>query len=137
MAGPYTHADFVRLALAEFPELRDEFAEDAELLHLQMHAFERLAGRAKASGDWATYARCMRVADELWTQPDDALRNALNVSFLEHLEFDGENGPKAWRCLSPALQEGWREMQAYWAKLAERSAPPRKQRPVKPRRKNR
>lgn len=48
--GPYTHADFARLALAEFPELREEFEEDSELLHLQMHAFTRLMEHAKDTG---------------------------------------------------------------------------------------
>jgi hypothetical protein len=50
MGGPYTRADFVRLALAEFPKLREEFEEYRDLLRLQMHAFERLAARAKAEG---------------------------------------------------------------------------------------
>ena len=135
--GPYTHEDFVRLALAEFPELRAEFEDDPELLHIQMHAFERLAGRAKVAGDWSTYARCMCLAHALWQRPDEALLNALNVSFLEHLDFDGPNGPEAWRHLSPELQEGWRAMQAYWARVAGLAAPPRKQRPPKPRRRRR
>ena len=137
MDGPYTHADFVRLALAEFPELREEFEEDAELLHLQMHAFERLMGRAKAAEEWSRYARGMRLADELWRRPDDALLNALNVSFLEHLEFDGPSGSEAWRHLSPELQDGWRAMQAYMAKLAAPAAALRKRRLPKPRRKRR
>lgn len=83
MDRPYTHADFVRLALAEFPELRDEFEEAAELLHVQVHAFERLVGRAKAAEDWSVYARGMRLAHELWRRPDDRLLNGLNVSFLD------------------------------------------------------
>ena len=137
MDGPYTHADFVRLALAEFPELRDEFEEDAELLHLQMHAFERLMRRAKATEDWPVYARGMRLAHELWRRPDDHLLNALNVSFLEHLDFEGSTGPEAWRHLSPEWQEGGRAMQAYMARLAALAAPPKKQRPQQPRRRRR
>lgn len=137
MGGPYTHADFVRLALAEFPELREEFEDDPELLHLQMHAFERLMGRAKVEGDWATYARGMRLAHLLWRRPDDDLLNALNVSYLEHLDFEGPNGAEAWRHLSPELQDGWRAMQAYMARLAALAAPPRKQRPPKPRERRR
>ena len=137
MDGPYTHADFVRLALAEFPELQDEFEEDAELLHLQMHAFERLMGRAKAAEDWSVYTRGMRLAHELWRRPDEHLLNALNVSFLEHLDFTGWKGTAAWRHLSPELQEGWRAMQAYMARLAALAAPRKKQRPSKPRRRRR
>ena len=79
----------------------------------------------------------MRLAAELWRRPDEALLNALNVSFLEHLDFDGPNGPEAWGYLSPELQDGWRAMQAYMARLATLTAPPRKQRPAKPRRRRR
>jgi hypothetical protein len=134
MDGPFTHDDFVRLALAAFPELREEIEEYSDLLHLQMHAFERRMGRAKKEGDWASYARGMALAHELWSRPDDELLNALNVSFLEHLDFEGANGAEAWRHLSPELQQGWKEMQAYMAELA---ALARKQRPPKPRRRRR
>lgn len=137
MDGPYTHADFVRLALAEFPELGEEFEEDEGLLHLQMHAFTRFVQRVTREGDWATYARCMRLAHELWRRPDDALLNALNVSFLEHLDFDGANGEKAWTYLTPELRDGWRAMEAYMERLAPVAAPPRKQLPPKPRRRRR
>lgn len=100
MDGPYTHDDCVRLTLAEFPELREEFEEDSERLHMQMHAFTRLTQRAKGDGDWATYSRCIRLAHRLWERPDEKLLGALNVSFLEHLDFDGPRGPEAWSLLT-------------------------------------
>jgi hypothetical protein len=114
----YTADDFRRLALAEFPELREELEEYPDLLHLQMAAFARRTERAKEEGDWDTYARCVRLADTLWRHPDEALLNALNVSYLEMIDFDGARGPVAWKHLSPALQQGWRAMQAYLAELA-------------------
>lgn len=134
MDRPFTHADFVRLTLAAFPELREEFEEDPDLLHVQMHAFTRLAERARAARDWATYRRCMMLADRLWQHPDDAVLNALNVSFLEHLEFEGPDGAEAWKYLSSALQEGWRAMDAYMKDLAALAATPKKVRQPKPRR---
>jgi len=134
MDGPYTHEDFLRLALADFPELREEFEEDAGLLHVQMHAFTRLVERATGERDWPKYARAMRLAAELWRRPDDALLNALNVSFLEHLAFEGAAGAEAWAYLTPELQDGWRAMRAYLRRLAALAAPPRKRRPPKPRR---
>ena len=83
-----------------------------------MAAFARQTERAKEEGDWDTYARCVRLADTLWRHPDEALLNALNVSYLEMIDFDGARGPVAWKHLSPALQQGWRAMQAYLAELA-------------------
>jgi hypothetical protein len=125
MDRAYTRADFVRLALTEFPALREEFADCDDLLHLQMHAFTRLAQQAKGREDWTTYARCMRVAHELWRRPDHELYNALNVSFLEHLDFDGTRGPAAWKLLTPELQTGWKTIRSYNDQLA---ALPQKQR---------
>jgi hypothetical protein len=130
----YSRLDFTRLALAEFPELREEFDEYPDLLHLQMHALERLAERTKNERDWMLYRRIMLFADRLWQRPDQELLNALNVSFLEHLEFAGTDGPRAWGYLSSELKEGWRAMDAYMTQLAEAARAPRKQRRPKPRR---
>jgi hypothetical protein len=132
--GPYTHADFVRLVLGEFPELCEDLAEDDGLLNLQMHGFARLVERARCEEDWAAYDRAMRLAAELWRRPDDALLNALNVSFLEHIEFPGRTGEAAWAHLSPELQNGWRAMHAYMVRAA---ALPRQKRSPKPRRRRR
>jgi hypothetical protein len=111
--APYTQSDFIRLALAEFPSLTEEMEEADDLLHLQMHVFTRLMQRAKGGSDWGTYKRGVRLATELWTRPDENLLNALNVSFLEHLEFDGPRGAEAWKCLTAELQHGWKAMKAY------------------------
>ena len=114
---PYDRSAFVQLALAEFPSLREEFAEDDGMLHLQMHALTRLIQRAKGAGEWATYKRGVHLATELWKNPDAELRNALNVSLLEHLDFEGERGPVAWACLPTDLQRAWQAMAAYNAAL--------------------
>ena len=102
----YKRSDFVRLALAEFPHLRGEFEESDGLLHLQMHAFTRLMQRAKGAADWNTYKRGVHLAEELWSGADEDVRNALNVSFFEHLDFEGSRGAEAWQHLTSALQTG-------------------------------
>jgi hypothetical protein len=43
----YTHADFVGFALAAFPELREDFEEYRDLLHVQMGAFARVVEHAQ------------------------------------------------------------------------------------------
>jgi hypothetical protein len=117
----YSHADFTRMLLAEFPELREEVAEEYGLLHLEMAVFSRHTQAAIDSGDWATLKRCVHLAHELWQRADPALNNALNVSYLEHLEFNPPNGQAAWTRLTRELQHGWKEMQAYWEELARRT----------------
>ena len=125
---PYSQSDFVRLLLAEFPELSTEISEAEGLLHLQMHAFARHMQRAKGAGEWSEYKRGVHLATELWTRADAPLRGALDVSFLEHLDFDGPRGPEAWMRLTSELQHGWQAMRAYNEHLAGRAAPPRKKR---------
>lgn len=122
----YSASDFVRLTLAEFPELRQEFGEERNLLHLQMHAFTRLMRRAMDAGDWATFKRGVYLATQLWNGADKTLLNALNVSFLEHIDFKGDNGPAGWKLLTTDLQHGWKAMDAYNAEVAAHFAPPTK-----------
>lgn len=108
----------MRLALDEFPNLRDEFEDSDGLLHLEMHAFTRLMQRAKGAADWDTYKRGVHLAEELWSRADDDVRNALNVSFLEHLDFEGPRGTEAWQHLTSALRAGWIAMKEYNDALA-------------------
>jgi hypothetical protein len=119
----YHAEDFSRMALAEFPELAEEFEEWAELLHLKMGAFARITQGAKGDGDWEKYDRCIRLADKLFGSATPDLENALNVSYLEHLDFDGPCGPKAWERLTPQLKVAWNEMQQYLEDLAVKGKP--------------
>jgi hypothetical protein len=122
---PYGHSEFVQMALLEFPELREEFEDFDGLLHVQMGAFARLVQGAKGQAAWDVYERAVRLADTLWTHADPSLQNALNVSFLENIDFEGSRGRTAWGYLSPSLRVGWRLMKEYNELLA---APPKKER---------
>jgi hypothetical protein len=117
---------FHDLALAQFPELREEFEDHRGLPHLQMGAFARLVEEAKGRADWETYAQAAALADRLWRDADFALRNALNVSFLELIDFEGPHGPRAWMLLSARLQRAWQAMEAYsvWLHTGAKGEPP-------------
>jgi len=121
-----TLAEFPAKTLILFPELNDDFAEGDGLPYVQMGAFARLMQRAKAHAGWETYGRAARFADELWADADDGLRNALNVSLLECIDFEGPRGPRAWSLLSPRLQRAWRAMDAYntWLHSGAKGPPP-------------
>jgi hypothetical protein len=122
----FTLTNFSIIALAEFPELREEFDDFDELPFVQMGVLARLIQGAKGRGDWETYGRAAHLADRLWGGADAGLHNALNVSFLEHIDFDGSRGPQAWALLSPRLQQAWRVMTAYneWVHSGARGQPP-------------
>ena len=109
----YGHSDFYRMVTGAFPQLQAELDEDPELLHVQMGAFAQFTEQAKGRGDWSTYQRCIALADALWRTSDAALLNALNVSYLEHLDFAGPRGDIAWGHMTPSLRIAWQQMQAY------------------------
>jgi hypothetical protein len=110
-------ADFPERVLRVFPALGAEFAYGEGLPYVQMGAFARLMQCAQGSADWDVYARAARLTDELWRDADEGLRNALNVSLLECIDFDGPHGAKAWALLSLRLQRAWRAMAACNARL--------------------
>ena len=114
----YTHQDFTRMLVSEFPHIEADVRHWDGLLHLEMGEFARLMEDARERGDWAMYERGVRLADKLWSAPDSSVENALNVSFLEHLAFEGPHGETAWEMLTPALQRGWENMMSYLATLA-------------------
>jgi hypothetical protein len=119
----YGSEDFSRMALTEFPELAEDFEEWSDLLHLKVGAFARITQAAKDEGDWEKYVRCIRLADQLTADPSPDLENALNVSYLECLDFEGPRGPRAWECLTPRLKSGWKDMQQYLQDLAKKEKP--------------
>ena len=107
MTQAYTHSDFVRLALAGFPELAKDFASVEGMPTLYASIFSSHLQRAKGSADWDTYARGIRLIERLWDSPDPALSTALRWGVLKGLDFDGPRGPVAWEYLNPELRRAW------------------------------
>ena len=118
-------SDFRSTVLAEFPQLRENFEGDDDLPYMQVGVFAKFTQSAKGRADWDTYERCVCLADRLLSRASSELENALYVSYLEHLDFDGPRGPKAWSLLTPELQAAWRRITKSIERLA---ALPRKKR---------
>ena len=106
----YSHEDFRRTVLDEFPELADELDDDSSSPHLDMGMFATFTQRAKGEGDWATYERCTGLVHRFFVNADKELKNAFYVAYLEHLDFTGARGPKAWRFFSPTLRAAWKRI---------------------------
>ena len=113
--------EFIEALVAEFPELTDEIREDEGLLHIQMGAFGRLTEAAIARGELETVDRCFALAHRAFRDADPPLKNALNVSYLEELDFSGEHGAAAERRMTSLLRQGYTEMRDYMDRLARTS----------------
>ncbi|MBA2731463.1 MAG: hypothetical protein H0U54_01085 [Acidobacteria bacterium] len=112
---------FVKLALAEFPQLREEFAEDDGLLHLQMAAFSRFAQAAIDRNDLDVLVGCYAFLAEVMKSAASDVENAIYVSFLENLDFESSvYGAEAKRLLPPALQKALAELNEHWENTGKR-----------------
>ena len=107
-----------RLLLERFPELEAEFEPEAsELFHLDIAAFRRLTAAVIESGSSPEIKRHFASAAELLEQGDPFVKNAVAVSYLEHLEFLGKPGESAKRLLPRALEVTMIELDSYMSEL--------------------
>jgi hypothetical protein len=103
---------------------------------MEMEAFALWTQAAKGRGDLTTYARCVRLADQLFAEADADLAGAFRMSYLEHLEFEGSRGPAAWALLPARLQAVWKQIAAENRRLMalpqrRGSEKPQKEKPLK------
>ncbi len=104
-----------------FPELSEKLHNETwdGLLHLQVGVFSRLAQDAIDRGDRDAWQRVSQVFLDLWRDCTPDVKNALNVSFLEHLSFSDSNKPRSWayQAMPRAMREAWDEMETYNRKI--------------------
>jgi hypothetical protein len=110
-------ADIHQLLSTEFPPERyPEMPRELEIaegnLFEELGGFAQLMQRAIKRSDWETYARGAQLADRIYRNAYGSLLNAFAVGFLEHLDFNGPRGPKAWSLLTPDLQKLWHSVVA-------------------------
>jgi hypothetical protein len=117
----YNNLTSIEYIQSQFPELAEELHDEIVdgLLHLQLGVFSHLAQAAideKDKGKWAKVTETFMV---LWKDCSPDVRNALNVSFLEHLNFvDGKkNRVWAYEKMPIIMRNAWDEMDEYNRKI--------------------
>lgn len=122
-------AAFVEALRLRFPSAHARIDPKIEggLLHLEMGAFHQHLLDAIRAGDPGEVSRCFAFADELLQRGTADVTNAVAVSLLEHLQFDGRRTAWAKRLLTPALARAWSDVHACMQTLR-RELPERKQR---------
>jgi hypothetical protein len=108
---------------AELAEaLHDEAWEG--LLHLQVAEFSRLTQKAIDDGDKATFAKICGFFKFLFLNGSPELINALNVSFLEHLNVTDGKKKRAWAyaAMPQLMKKAFDGMAEYNRRIHGRSA---------------
>jgi hypothetical protein len=97
----FDRSAFLRELKEAFPQLRAAINVECGLLHLEMHAFANFAQDAISVGNADAVRICFRIAARYHIDGNESMKNALVVSFLEHLDL--RNAPWAWELLGDRL----------------------------------
>lgn len=96
---------FCTLVLNEFPSLRADSEEWDGLIHLQVAEFERFTQSAIEERSFGIVSKCFQIAASAIFEGDEYLRNAIAVSYLEHLDFRSDAGKEARQLIPGELRQ--------------------------------
>ncbi len=85
------------------------------LLHCQIIIFARLAQKAIDDADYDLWQEISNTFLTLWLDCNSEVTNALNVSFLEHLNFRDGKKLRSWAysAMPSKMRTAWDSMEAY------------------------
>jgi len=115
---PMDTVEFRCLVTREFPQLREEleYWED-DLPHLQMGEFLNFTQEAIEARSFDVVRKSFDIATTALENGDDALLNAIYVSFLEQLDFRSDAGKEALLLMPAELRKGRYDILDYDEKL--------------------
>ena len=114
-----SHAEFRSTLIETFPEMEADVRDEDGLLHLEMSVFSRFTQNAIDTSDVQLLDRYFEFADNLFRNADDAVKNAVYVSYLEHLNCTDGKSKRAWalKRMSPTLLAGFNDINEYNARI--------------------
>ena len=120
MPSKIDHPQFIALLQQKFPDIATAIDDcSAGLLHREMATLGRATIEAIREGDAETIKEHFSFVDEVYRDADAAVENAVNVSYLEHIDFEGRRARAihAHELLTPRLQKAVKELGEYWEAL--------------------
>jgi hypothetical protein len=120
MAERIDHRRFIALLTERFPEVAARIDDCSQgLLHLEMATLARATQAAIDDQDEPTVLRHFQFIDEVLRDAAPEVENAVNVSYLENLRFEGRMAAptKACELLRPRLRQALAELEEHLARL--------------------
>jgi hypothetical protein len=98
-----------------FPELQEKVNGAWGLLHVEMDVFTSFTQLQIDAGNSDNVAKCFDLANKCFQFGNHKLVNAINVSFLEHLNFEDGKVAKqwAWNLMPETLRQGYSDIMEY------------------------
>ena len=117
---------FITLLTERYPELVADFDDFTRgSVFMAMGALARATQAAMSDENKEVVRGYFEFIGEVFRSATDEVKNAVYVSYLEHLSFDGKHGKriKSREMLPPQLQQGLRGLEVYNAELFGRQKP--------------
>jgi hypothetical protein len=111
---------FIALFAERFPDVAASIDDCSQgLLHLEMATLARATQAAIDQGNCDVVRRYFAFIDEVFRDAAPDVKNAVNVSYLENLRFEGRKaGPtRARQLLTPRLRQALSELEEYLGRL--------------------
>jgi hypothetical protein len=96
-------SSFVKALRDEFPAIESWLAGYRDNLTFEMMQFRHFTEDAIKRGEMSTVKKCFQFLRKAYATGNRHVRNSVVVSYLEHLEFAGANGPAAEKLLAREL----------------------------------
>jgi len=110
-------ATFREMVLSEFPRLLEVFEEWESLLHLQVSEFRQFTQNAIEAHSIGVVSSCFQIATAALREGDDALKNAIYVSYLEELDFRSDAAKEVQQLMPDELKKGLNDILEYNERL--------------------
>jgi len=114
------YPQFIARLTERYPEIAASVDECSRgLLHCEMGTVARVTQAAIDAGDKETLRQHFAFIDEVFQNAAPDVENAIYVSYLENLWFDGCEGESmhARPLLPPRLQQALMDLEAHWEKI--------------------
>ncbi len=112
-----TQEEFLNRLTEAFPEISDEVLDEdyAGLIHLQIACLAKYANQLIQHGRFDTLGSVFRFFSDTVDKVDSLTENALYVSFLEHVEMDGDSAKarEARALLLPKHLTAWKALRQW------------------------
>ena len=89
-------SDVLKELKFEFPEITEALNSCYGLLHVEIAEFARFTQGLIDTGRDMDVVTCFKLADKYLEHGNAKLRNAIIVSYLEHLNFEDGSCERAW-----------------------------------------
>ncbi|QHO77490.1 hypothetical protein ACH79_37525 [Bradyrhizobium sp. CCBAU 051011] len=106
--GDLHRSIFLKELKDTFPDLTTAINAQHGLLHLEMGVFAGFVQRAITLGNTKDVASCFKLAEKYYRDGNDHLKNAIGVSFIEHLDL--RNARWAWELLGSVLKREYLQL---------------------------